>query len=182
MLLGKGRRLSVGHYPLLSLADARKEARRILAEKELGKVRPRYVSWESATVTYLERCERENRPLTVRDYRRILTKRFAFGTKALADIQARDLRAKLEGLPPQEKHHSFTACRSFLRWCVREHYIDATPTDRMETPPQNKPRERILTDAEIKALWAATESPLVRSIRLCGYSSSRGKGAARWRG
>jgi integrase len=43
----------------------------------------------------------------------------------------------------------------------------------METPPQNKPRERILTDAEIKALWAATEPAgtfhtIVRLLILTG--------------
>jgi hypothetical protein len=46
VLVESGRRHSLGRYPLISLADARVEARRILAEKTLGKTKPRFLAYE----------------------------------------------------------------------------------------------------------------------------------------
>ncbi|MEM0911385.1 MAG: Arm DNA-binding domain-containing protein, partial [Pseudomonadota bacterium] len=40
VLIESGRRKSIGHYPDMTLAEARREAKRTLAEKTLGQVRP----------------------------------------------------------------------------------------------------------------------------------------------
>src|SRR5947199_9170498 len=66
VLIGSGRRQALGAYPLLSLSDARTEARRILAEKTLGKVRPKHVAFDDARDDFLKECETRLRPLTVR--------------------------------------------------------------------------------------------------------------------
>ena len=43
VMIGSGKRFTIGRYPAVSLAEARTEAKRILAEKQLGKTaaRPR---------------------------------------------------------------------------------------------------------------------------------------------
>ena len=70
VLIGSGRRQAIGIYPLLSLSDARTEAKRILAEKTLGRVRPKHVAFEDARNAFLKDCEARLRPLiTVRVYR-----------------------------------------------------------------------------------------------------------------
>ena len=44
VMIGSGKRFTIGRYPAVSLAEARTEAKRILAEKQLGKLRPARVS------------------------------------------------------------------------------------------------------------------------------------------
>ena len=56
VLVDSGRRHSIGHYPAISLADARREAKRIQAEKELGKVHPTHFAWDDAKAEYLAHC------------------------------------------------------------------------------------------------------------------------------
>jgi Arm DNA-binding domain len=76
VLIGPGRRQSIGRYPLISLSQAREKARDILAEKQLGKVRPIYHPFEEAKDAFLKECEIRLRPLTVKLYRRHLTTHF----------------------------------------------------------------------------------------------------------
>src|SRR5207248_7891817 len=60
VLIGKGRRQTIGRYgakpPHISLAEAREAARRILAEKTLGKVRPTHTAFEEARDAFLTDC------------------------------------------------------------------------------------------------------------------------------
>jgi hypothetical protein len=66
---GLDRRLvTIGRYPVISLADARAEAKRVLAEMTLGKHRPRTVRWDEALAQYLAACEEKNRESTVHSY------------------------------------------------------------------------------------------------------------------
>ncbi|MGH7090708.1 MAG: Arm DNA-binding domain-containing protein [Stellaceae bacterium] len=91
VLIGPGRRQSIGRYPLLSLADARTEGRRILAERTLGKVRPSYHAFDDARDAFVKECEARLRPLTVKLYRRHLSVHFPFGRKSIGDIAPREI-------------------------------------------------------------------------------------------
>src|SRR3546814_5102379 len=81
VLIGSGRRQKLGRYPLLSLADARTEAKRLLAEKALGKVRPLHHAFDDAKELYLAECRQKNRPRTVEGYKRLLERHFHFGRR-----------------------------------------------------------------------------------------------------
>ncbi|MDE3176598.1 MAG: DUF4102 domain-containing protein, partial [Pseudomonadota bacterium] len=48
VLVASGRRQMIGRYPTLSLAEARAAAKRALAEKTLGKVRPNTTGYLAA--------------------------------------------------------------------------------------------------------------------------------------
>ena len=50
-------RITIGRYPIISLADDRGEAKRILAERTLGKNRPRSIAFEEALKAFLEEKE-----------------------------------------------------------------------------------------------------------------------------
>ena len=51
VLIASGRRQAIGRYPLISLSEARTEARRLLANKTLGKIRPVHVAFDDAKET-----------------------------------------------------------------------------------------------------------------------------------
>jgi integrase len=155
VLIGSGRRQSIGRYPVISLSDARTEARRILAEKTLGRVRPTHTAYDDAVRDYLAQCEQKNRSGTVKEYRRILTNHFPFGRQSVGDLAPRDIVRRLNGLSdrPSEKHHAYVALRAFLRWCAREHIIDRSPMEHMAPPPALVSRERVLDEDELKAVY-----------------------------
>jgi len=155
VLIGPGRRQSIGRYPLVTLAKAREEATRILAEKTLGKVRPLYSAFEDARDAFLKDCESRLRPISVRLYRRHLTVHFPFGRKSVGDIDAREIVRRLNPLKPSEKEHAHRIGRTFFTWCVGQRIIDRSPMETVAKPAAGKARERVLSDEELKAVYRA---------------------------
>jgi len=153
-LIDSGRRQAIGRYPILSLKDARTECLRILAEKTLGHIRPMHTAFDDAKTQFLQACEERNRPRTVKDYRRHLDKHFPFGRTSVGDIKPQDIIKRLAKLrsAPSERHHAFTTARAFFAWCEKQHFIATSPMAKLEVPPANPPRERVLTDPELSAI------------------------------
>jgi len=158
---GADRRLiTIGRYPIISLADAREEAKRILAEATLGKHRPRSIRWDEARELYLAACNEKNRASTVYAYSRILKRHFAFGRQQLTEITPEDIERKLGNIKARaERNHALVAVKVFLGWCQKppRRYIPHNPCEGM-VPTKRKARKRILTDAELKDGTSATSS------------------------
>ena len=53
---------TIGRYPIISLADARGAAKRILAERTLGRSQPKSVHFEDALAEFFLDCGQKNRP------------------------------------------------------------------------------------------------------------------------
>jgi integrase len=158
---GPDRRLvTIGRYPVVSLADARVEAKRVLAELTLGKRRPRTARWDEALEQYLNACNEKNRPSTVRGYRRLLNRHFPFKRRQLGEITPEGIEHRLAGIDaPAERNHALVAIKTFLGWCQKppRHYIAHNPCEGM-APTKRKSRKRVLSDAELSAvLHAALE-------------------------
>jgi integrase len=73
---------------------------------------------------------------------------------------------------PSECSHAIAVGRTFFKFCVRRHYIFVNPMEGMQLP-KHTPRDRALTDAEIKAIWNATGdskifSNIIRLLILTG--------------
>lgn len=173
VLIGEGRRQTIGRYPTWALAKAREEAKRILAEKELGQVKPTFKAWDEAKEEYLVDCKAKNKESTYRGYKWRLDNRLPFKRTNIADLKPRDILAKLRAIPaPMEKRYTFIVARSFFNWCVANHYLDASPMARLEPPPKGPSRERVLTQDELKAVWEACPDDaygnIVRLLILTG--------------
>jgi len=155
VLIASGRRQAIGRYPLVSLSDARTEARRILAEKTLGKIRPKHTAFEDARDAFIEECETRLRPITVNLYRRHLTLHFPFGRRGIGDITPREIVRQLNALNdrPGEKEHAARIGRTFFKWCVGQHLIDRSPMETVPKPPIGPSRERFLSNEELKAVY-----------------------------
>ena len=158
VLIGKGRRQTIGRYgprpPDITLAEAREAARRILAEKTLGKVRPTHTAFEDARDAFLADCETRLRPITLKLYRRLLMTHFPFGRASIGDITPRQVVRALNHLKPGEKEHAHRTGRTFFRWCVGQHIIERSPMETIARPPVGKPRERVLTADELEAVYS----------------------------
>jgi integrase len=155
VLIGSGRRQAIGHYPLVSLSAARIEAKRLLAEKTLGKVRPKHIAFADALDEFLAASENKNRPRTVAEYRRLLGRHYPYGRTSIASIQSRDIQRRLAmlGNTPAERHAAFRAGRAFFRWCVQQRIIERSPLEHISLPPGSVSRERVLTDSELAAIY-----------------------------
>lgn len=153
---GYDRRLTtIGRYPALTLAKARDEAKRILAEQALGRFRPISVAWDEGKQQFLADCHRKNRPRTVNDYARLLNRHFPFGRKRLTDISPQDIYRRVDRLAdrPGEQHHALVAVKVFLNWAHARHYIEDNPCSRMILRQRVNARDRVLSQAELAAVY-----------------------------
>jgi integrase len=154
VMFGEKRRLkTLGRYPAMSLADARREAKLFLSEASFGKHQEVRVSYDVARERFIADCEKRLRPITVREYRRHL-KFFGF-KKDLAQLERADVYRKLDELSatPTNQNYAFTAIKVFFNWCVRNQYMDHNPISADKKPARLKSRDRILDDEELKALY-----------------------------
>jgi len=161
LMVGKDRQLiTIGRYPVISLQDARTEAKRLLAERTLGKHRPTRLSFTDALALFVAEKEQKNRTRTIDENKRLLTKYFpSVQKKAVADITTDDITRQLDKLrsTPGTALHAFWAMRLFMRWCVKRRYIQHSPIDGLDAPSPTKFRDRVLSDDELRAVWRATD-------------------------
>src|SRR5437762_79623 len=90
ILMKKDSRKAIGRYPHISLSQARTEAKRLLAEMTLGRVQPRSMTFKELVDLFfsLQCTEQRNKPRTIYDYRRLLSRHFLsrFSERQLSDI------------------------------------------------------------------------------------------------
>lgn len=162
------KRETIGRVGIVSLQDARTAAKRLLAEDTLGKHQPRSKTWNAALEEYLAHVKQKNRASTYKSYKRHLETHFKF-TKQMSKLSPADFHDVFGKLydRPAELHHAFVYVRAFIKWAYRKHYIETNPLERMETPKASKPKERTLTDEELKKVWdAAPNDPFGRIVKL----------------
>ncbi len=169
-------RITIGRYPIISLQEARAEARRLLAEQTLGKTRPRHVTLLETVETYYRTHAAQLRPGTQREIKRLFT-RFLPKRGNLDDVTLPALTKILDGITsPSEAEHFHRAAKTFFKWCVERGLIPASPIERLRAPSRWKSRERILTDEELRAVWTAagqSTEPLSTIVRLLVLTGQR---------
>jgi Arm DNA-binding domain len=147
--------ITIGRYPTISLSDARAEAKRILAERTLGKHRSKSIPFADAVVLFLAACVRRNKPRTVKDYTRLLNRHFSFGRTQLSEIMPQDINRRLDRLQetPAEQAYALVVIKVFFNWAFRRHYVDTNPCARLMRSARATARERVLTDTELTAIY-----------------------------
>jgi integrase len=180
-VLGREKTLiTIGKFGILSLADARGEAKRLLAEFTLGKVRPQSITFSQALDVFLEEKTKSRRPHTVETLRQRLTQHFTFKGQ-LADVTHQEVVRKLGKIPTNsERDHALAVAKTFFTWAHNRRYIDDNPT-RGISPYGHISRTRVLSDEEIKCIYTAacemgTFGAIVRLLILSGQR--RGEAAA----
>lgn len=188
VLLGSGRRQAIGRFPEITLAQARIKAKRILAERTLGRHHTSSMGWQTAVEKFLDaRRSSGTKDSTVDEYERTLKRYFTFGTTRLTEIAKRDISGKLEKLNrvPSQKAHALVIIKMFFRWALHDGHVEIDPAASFKRSKQKK-RKRVLSDAELKAVWDACSNDtdelphhfrtIVMLLTLCGQR--RGETAA----
>lgn len=181
------KRESLGRVGIITLADARTEAKRILAAKTLGLHKPSgQITFPDALAAFLEASQQRNRPRTVSDYAYYLRRHCSpsLGHKRLSDITYEDVQkilAKLAKAPTQQ-NNMFVRLRAFFKWAVRSRYLPQSPIEGMQMPAKTRSRDRVLTDGELvkvakKAFALENTYSRIVSLLIC-TGQRRGETAA----
>lgn len=150
------RRVTIGRYPVLSLADARAKAKRIMAEITLGTYEKpmRANTFEYYLEQFLESQRKKNRARTAAEYTRLLKTHFSkpFGKIAIDKVEKRDISKIIEALIPRagECQHALTALKVFYNWCIGQGFLVLSPCAGMKSPTRAIARERVLSIDELK--------------------------------
>jgi integrase len=161
----------LGRFPDTPLSAARAAAKKLLA------VNPRpttALKFEKALELFLEEKAKARRPRTVQNLKARLTRHFPF-KQQLADVTHEDILRKLAHIDTNAEHdHALSVAKTFFTWAYNHRYIDDNPT-RGISLRGTQFRSRVLTDAELKLIWKATEgrTHFNRIVRLCLLTGQR---------
>lgn len=171
------RRIKIGNYPDLSLADARRKAMALKSDKNSGIAKP--VKFSEALEKFYEVHVSRLKPRTQVRLKYGLDKHLKpkLDKKVLTAITPNDITEITDGLikTPSEALHTFSYARIFFRWCVPR-YMPHSPTEGLKPPSRYIPRKRVLADNEIKAVWCAAEQigyPFGDMLRLLILTGQR---------
>jgi len=172
LIHGRDRRfITIGRYPIISLSEARTEAKRLLAEFMLGKTRPHSITYSQAVELFLADRAQSKRPSTIYSYKTLL-QRFNFKCQ-LAEITPHETARRLDRIKaPSARSHLLVAGKVFFNWCIKRRYITDNPLLGLHKP-KYLPRERVLSNDELKDIWDACEEcgqfgTVVRLLILTG--------------
>ena len=174
---GRSRKLTIGGMEL-TLAAARLVAAKARRELELGQdpantkgVATRAAraqasrltadSFEHAVERFLElHVAAKTRPASQRLTESIF-RRFAIPAwrgRYIHDIRRRDVIALVESIAtaaPVLANRALSVLSKFFAWMVARDMIESSPAEGVEPPARETPRNRVLDDGELRALWTA---------------------------
>lgn len=189
---GKRARVTLGSYPATSLSAARtraieakghvdddKDPRDVLAEQTSGALTVR-----GLFDSYFEKHVRPNlRSAAAIERRTNKNVNPEIGAVRVADLHRRDVNRVVDKILKRKRRseagHVFDDMRAAFRWAVKRGDLDHSPMDGMEGPGTSAPRERVLSDDEIRELWNGLPISLSRSktcqriIKLCLVTAQR---------
>lgn len=147
-------RRAIGRYPIISLSEARIEAKRMLAERTLGKHRPQNISYEDAVKQFLEEKRKNRRTSTVDGYAYYIEG--AFKGRLVQASHAEVLRKLNTYKTTGSYNHALWAYRAFFNWCAKRRMLTDNPITGISNRA-TKRRSRVLTDEELIKIWRAAE-------------------------
>ncbi len=199
----KSRKLTIGSYPAFGLVEAREAAAenlRMLASgrdpaslKRAGKsVRADETNRVERVLDefYRRHVEANNRPRTAEEIKRMIDGKIkpAWKNMLIQDVTRRDVLDLLDrivdGGAPITANRVFALLRKFFNWCLERGIVEVTPCATLKAPAKEVSRDRVLTDAEIKTVWQASDAlgwpfgPLVKLLLLTGQRREEVAGAS----
>lgn len=163
------RRMTIGDASVIPLADAREQAREALRDVAKGKdpadqkrADRQATTIEELSTLYLEKWAKpRKKSWRWDDYylrRRILP---VWRHRAVVDIKRRDIRELVDDIAASgagvEANRVCSLVSKLFMFALDQDLIESTPAVRIQKPTQERTRERVLTEAEIRILWPHIE-------------------------
>ena len=169
----KKRRTTIGVAGEISLADARERAQEIkkcarqgidLVEEERRETRHESDMFEAVCELFIERYAKNKQKKSWKETRGIFHKWVLpeWRGRAIGSIDRRDVVELLDWIEdqsgPYRASQVFTHVRKLFNWARDERaIIETTPLNSKMSRGKPPARERVLSDDELKIIWAATE-------------------------
>ncbi|WP_157961398.1 tyrosine-type recombinase/integrase [Microvirga flavescens] len=171
---GKPKKHTIGAYPKLEIGKARELARAALqavaegrdpaAEKESARQteEAKRNTFGTVAADYIKRVAKAHHR-TWAETERLLTKKDleAWQDKDIRSIGRREILEVLDAIverkSPVQANRLLTRLKPFFAWAVERGIIDASPAEKLRPPSPETARDRVLTDAELVAVWKAAE-------------------------
>jgi integrase len=175
----------------LTTGDTAKRVRRTLGHfPEVGLARARTLALESRTNGDAAMTIADLVPgflkSKVRRSADEVTRRFevnvipVIGAVRLSAFHRRDAARVIDAVKdrgsPGEARHVAEDIRAMARWATNAGYFDVDPLASMKLPPKSKPRERALSEDEIRTLWSNLSDlrpDYAAVVRLCLVTGQR---------
>jgi integrase len=198
-------RRALGEYPTDSLSDAREKARewRKWIDKgkdpkdeeerlRLAELRKKADTFDVAVETYIKRVLPKQRrgDIVAKELRDNFSSRWR--GRAVTSIDRRDVLEIINEVvdrgAPYQARNLLGHVRAFFNWAIeaQDYGLEASPCDRIRPKyviGERTPRDRVLNDAELRALWKATDAigypfgPLVQLLMLTGVRKTEASGS-----
>jgi integrase len=160
------KRLTLGKYPELSLADARLKARSVIVSADQGQDLARKKQERKAAPTladlateYLEKYAINKKSL--REDRRIINKDLlpAWGHVKAAKVKRRDVLRLLDEIVDRGSlimaNRTLALIRKMYNWGISRDLVENNPCLQVKMPAKERQRDRVFSENEIRALWEA---------------------------
>jgi integrase len=196
---GRTQRRTLGATDVLTLAEARRGARKLLAGVALGgdpqgeKAAKRTAAartFAKIVEVYLADKKAAVRPGTHRLAELYLRRGPYFRPlhgMGIGEISRADVASRLSAIARERSSHTAAAARRAISalyvWCMEEGLADGNPTIGTRRPAEAPSRDRVLSDAELVAIWSACgDDDYGRIVRLLILTGARRKeiGGMRW--
>jgi integrase len=169
---GRQRRFTIGRFPDLKLADARIKARRIFtevtdgadpsADREARRAGDDVSAYTARWIDYL----RDKGRAKVDVWERMLNADVLpiIGRMKPDEVKRQHVREVMDKMKRRgattQTNRTFEIVRALFRWIGREYdeVITADPTFGMQKPFDERPRERLISDTELLAIWKALDA------------------------
>lgn len=198
-------RRALGEYPTDSLSDAREKARQWRKWIDKGKdpkdeeealrlaeLRKKADTFDVAVEAYIKRVLPKQRrgEIVAKELRDTFSSRWK--GKAITSIDRRDVLEIVNEVvdrgAPYQARNLLGHVRAFFNWAIEagDYGLETSPCDRIRPKyviGERAPRDRVLNDAELRALWNVSDSigypfgPLVQLLMLTGVRKTEASGA-----
>lgn len=175
IVYGQNRKhVTVGRYPLLSLAEARKRARELLLRATVYGDDGPSLTFDEAVERFLSQRKAELKQSTWWSYKTLLERNFSFSGVYVREIQTGMVVEALDAIRTQsQKAHSYTAIKIFFNWCIDRRYLKNNPLASVKKPKIPTSKDRVLSDQELRDVWMACQQmgrygAIVRLLMVTG--------------
>jgi integrase len=188
---GRLRRFTIGAYPAIKPAQARREAQAALERVREGvdpadekRARrdmrtPETDMFGAVAGDYLERYVRaNNRQSTFNEAKRDLERDALrkWCNRPIASITRREVIDLVEGIAARgagvQANRTLTRLAALFKWAVEKERLVVSPAEHVRPVTQEQARDRVLSDSELRWIWSACDEigwpfgPLVKLLLL----------------
>jgi integrase len=162
MIGDERQRITIGHYPKMSLKEARTLALKIIGNgeappKQSTDITPYLAS--DAVSKYIELNHANSRPSYVKEEERLLKRHLLsrYADLPLDKFTTAHLIGIIDDLAnvPAIQFHAHRAIKTFFKWAVHRQLIPSSPASTLPNSGKINERDRLLTDAELARIYNA---------------------------